>query len=75
MIQDVCTDCLYGFTCIRIDISADLKENKLIGQGQADIRQRETPAMFIMQISYPYVVFSFHLQNIHKICNGICKHS
>ena len=29
-------------------ISLNLKENKLIGQGLADIRQRETPAMCII---------------------------
>ena len=42
----------------------NLKENKLIGQGLADIRQRETHAMCIMQISYPCFVFSFHSQHI-----------
>ena len=56
-------------------ISINLKENKLIGQGLADIRQRETPAMCIMQISYPCFVFSFHSQHIRKICNRIRKHS
>ena len=36
------------------------EENKLIGQRLADIKQRETPAICIMQISYTCVVFSFH---------------
>ena len=49
--------------------------NKLIGQRLADIRQRETHAMCIMQISYPCVVFSFHSHHIRKIRNGIRKHS
>ena len=46
-------------------ISTSLKENKLIGQGLADIRQSETPAMCIMQISYPgFAVFLFNSQHI-----------
>ena len=56
-------------------IRTNLKENKLIGQGLADIRQRETLAMCIMQISYPWIVFSFHSQHIRKILNRIRKHS
>ena len=56
-------------------LSTNLKENKLIGQGLADIRQRETSAMCIMQISYPCFVFSFQSQHIRKICNGIHMHS
>ena len=55
-------------------ISTNLKENKLIGQRLADIRQRETPAMCIMQISYPLIVFLFHSQHIRKIRNDIRKH-
>ena len=56
-------------------MSTNLKENKLIGQRLADIRQRESPPMCIMQISYPCAMFSFHSQHIRKIRNGICKHS
>ena len=55
-------------------ISTHLKNNELIGQGLADIRQKETPAMCIMQISYPCFVFSFNLQHIRNIRNGILKH-
>ena len=52
-------------------------EIKLIGQRLADIRQRKTHAMYmyIMQISYPCIVFLFHSQHIHKIRNNIRKHS
>ena len=52
-------------------------ENKLIGQRLADIGQRKTHAMYmyIMQISYPCIVFLFHSQHIHKIRNNIRKHS
>ena len=54
-------------------------EIKLIGQRLADIRQRKTHAMYmymyIMQISYPCIVFLFHWQHIHKIRNNIRKHS
>ena len=52
-------------------------EIKLIGQRLADIRQRKTHAMYmyIMQISYPCIVFLFHSQHIHKIHNNIRKHS
>ena len=56
-------------------MSTNLMENKLIGQSLADIRQIETHAMCIMQISYPSVVFSSHSQHIRKIRNGIRKHS
>ena len=56
-------------------ISPNLKENKLIGQSLAGIRQRETPAICFMQIRYPCFAFSFHSQHIRKIRNGICKHS
>ena len=52
-------------------------EIKLIGQRLADKRQRKTHAMYmyIMQISYPCIVFLFHSQHIHKIRNNIRKHS
>ena len=50
-------------------------ENKFIGQRLADIRQRETHAKCIMQISNPSVVYSFHSQHIRKIRNGVRKHS
>ena len=33
-------------------MSTKIKENKLIGQRLADIRQRETPAICIMQNNY-----------------------
>ena len=55
-------------------ISPNSKENKLIVQGLADIRQRETPTMCIIQIRYPCLAFAFHSQHIRKIRNGICKH-
>ena len=55
--------------------SANLKKNELVGQGLADIRQRETPVMFIMQIRYPCIAFVFTLQHIRKIHNGIHRHS
>ena len=55
-------------------ISTNLKENKLIGQRLADLRQRETPAMCIMQISYPRIVFLVHSQHFRKIRNDIRKH-
>ena len=48
-------------------ISTNMKENKLIGQGLADIRQRETPATCIKQIRYLCFVVLFHLQHIGKI--------
>ena len=54
-------------------------EIKLIGQRLADKRQRKTQChamyMYIMQISYPCIVFLFHSQHIHKIRNNIRKHS
>ena len=49
--------------------------NKLIGQGLAYIRQRETSPMCIMPISYPCFVFLSHSKHICKIRNGIHKHS
>ena len=52
-----------------------LKENKLIGQGLADIWQKETLAMRIMQNRYPCFAFAFHSQHIRKIRNGIHKRS
>ena len=58
-----------------MDKEYKLDGKKLIGQRLADIRQRETPAMCIVQISYTCVVFSFHSQHIRKICNGIRKYS
>ena len=54
-------------------ISTDLKENKLIGQGLADIRQKETPAICNMQISNPCFVFSFHSQ--HRVNMVLLKFS
>ena len=52
-------------------------ENKLIGQRLADLKKRKTHAMYmyIMQNSYPCIIFLFHSQNIHKIRNDIRKHS
>ena len=55
-------------------LSAYLKETKLIIQGLGDIRQTETPATCIMQISYPCFMFPIHSQHLHKIRNGIRKH-
>ena len=48
-------------------------KNKLIEQSLANIRQRETPTMCIIQISYPCFVFPFDSQLIRKIRNGIRK--
>ena len=44
-----------------------LKGNKLIEHRLADIKQREIPAMCIMQISYICAVFSIHSQHIRNL--------
>ena len=62
-----------------LTISQNLKENILIGQGLADIRQRETPLMCVMQIRYHFLHSRF-IRNtflrfataLASICN-ICK--
>ena len=76
---------LKRFASIHIDISVKCRtnvdneykfeKNKVIGQRLADIIHRETPAMCIVQINYPCVVFLFHSQQVCKIRKGIHKHS